>query len=368
MNAAYILMSLMSLLLVVFAWFWTSLMAKTLPFGVRIPPDRIDEPIIQHVYRDYYTGLIVILLLVEAAGWFFATSYNSLPIATTGGIFVTLLLIYLDFYSARRRIAQAKKSGNWYAGLRQVVMADISSNQQPAHISLLWFIPAFIILIAMIIVAIVRYPVLPQQLPTHFGIDGQPNRWTDKLVALWTLPLPAIFTTALLFGLARYIPQARQQVDPANPEADVAYQHELRHRTSQILPLLATMINLILLVISMITFGILPTSNVNAVVPVLMVMLLIVIIGIMVYLTRTITLRNQRQTRTQPNTKFVAQDDDRYWIAGMFYYNPDDPALWIEKRMGIGWTVNLGNPWGKVFIISVVAIILVSIGMRALVR
>lgn len=368
MNAAYILMNLVSLLLIVFAWFWTSLMAKTLPFGVRIPPDRVNEPIIQHVYRDYHTGLIVILLLVEAAGWFFATYYSSLPIANIGGVFITLALIYLDFYSAHRRIAQAKKRGNWYAGLRQVVMADISSNQQPAHISLLWFVPAFIMLIAMIIVAVVRYPVLPQQLPTHFGIDGQPNQWTDKLVALWTLPLPAIFTTALLFGLARYIPQARQQVDPANPEADVAYQHELRHRTSQVLLVLTTIINLIFLVILMITFGVLPINSVNAVVPALMFMLLIVIIGIVVYLTRTITLRNQRQARTQPDTKFVVQDDDRYWIGGMFYYNPDDPALWIEKRIGIGWTVNLGNPWGKVFIISVVAIILVSIGMRALVR
>jgi uncharacterized membrane protein len=29
----------------------------------------------------------------------------------------------------------------------------------------------------------------------------------------------------------------------------------------------------------------------------------------------------------------------------MFYYNPDDPALVVEKRFGIGWTLNFGNRW-----------------------
>jgi uncharacterized membrane protein len=35
---------------------------------------------------------------------------------------------------------------------------------------------------------------------------------------------------------------------------------------------------------------------------------------------------------------------DVCWKWGLFYYNPADPALWVEKRFGIGWTVNFGNP------------------------
>lgn len=35
---------------------------------------------------------------------------------------------------------------------------------------------------------------------------------------------------------------------------------------------------------------------------------------------------------------------DECWKWGLFYYNPADPALWIEKRFGIGWTFNFGNP------------------------
>lgn len=34
---------------------------------------------------------------------------------------------------------------------------------------------------------------------------------------------------------------------------------------------------------------------------------------------------------------------DRYWKAGMFYVNRDDPAIFVEKRFGIGYTVNFGR-------------------------
>lgn len=36
---------------------------------------------------------------------------------------------------------------------------------------------------------------------------------------------------------------------------------------------------------------------------------------------------------------------DQCWKLGMIYYNPDDPALVVEKRFGIGWTLNFGNRW-----------------------
>ena len=32
------------------------------------------------------------------------------------------------------------------------------------------------------------------------------------------------------------------------------------------------------------------------------------------------------------------------WRA-LFYSNPDDPALLVPKRFGIGYTLNFGNPW-----------------------
>jgi hypothetical protein len=34
---------------------------------------------------------------------------------------------------------------------------------------------------------------------------------------------------------------------------------------------------------------------------------------------------------------------DECWKLGQIYYNPNDPALLVEKRFGVGYTINFGN-------------------------
>ncbi len=59
-------------------------------------------------------------------------------------------------------------------------------------------------------------------------------------------------------------------------------------------------------------------------------------------------------------TDAVFRDDDRYWSAGFFYNNPDDPALFVPKRFGLGWTLNFGHPQAKLVLIGVLVVILVT--------
>lgn len=47
----------------------------------------------------------------------------------------------------------------------------------------------------------------------------------------------------------------------------------------------------------------------------------------------------------------MPRDNDRYWKGGIFYVNPDDPALFLPERFGIGWTINLGRPAAWAFVI-----------------
>lgn len=52
------------------------------------------------------------------------------------------------------------------------------------------------------------------------------------------------------------------------------------------------------------------------------------------------------------------QDDDQYWIWGMFYNNPGDKRTLVEKRFGIGMTTNMATRTGKVTIwVAILALI-----------
>jgi uncharacterized membrane protein len=38
------------------------------------------------------------------------------------------------------------------------------------------------------------------------------------------------------------------------------------------------------------------------------------------------------------------------------YNNPNDPAIWVEKRVGIGWTLNFAHKESWVIIFIILAI------------
>ncbi|MBO6165722.1 MAG: hypothetical protein J6O17_05035 [Eubacterium sp.] len=79
--------------------------------------------------------------------------------------------------------------------------------------------------------------------------------------------------------------------------------------------------------------------------------ILMVCIGVYAKRNLAIDARYRRETS-------IEVDDDDLWILGSIYYNPDDKRLNVEKRMGMGATVNMAHPVGKLIgIIGVLAII-----------
>ena len=55
-------------------------------------------------------------------------------------------------------------------------------------------------------------------------------------------------------------------------------------------------------------------------------------------------------------------DDDACWLGGLIYYNPKDTKTMVEKRVGVGTTMNMATPGGKamgVFLLLVLLGVLV---------
>ncbi|MGL5316378.1 MAG: DUF5808 domain-containing protein, partial [Peptostreptococcaceae bacterium] len=58
---------------------------------------------------------------------------------------------------------------------------------------------------------------------------------------------------------------------------------------------------------------------------------------------------------------YTVDDDDNNWIFGMFYYNPNDPSFFVQKRFGVGWTVNIGTTKGKIYFIAPFIILIIAL-------
>jgi uncharacterized membrane protein len=52
---------------------------------------------------------------------------------------------------------------------------------------------------------------------------------------------------------------------------------------------------------------------------------------------------------------------DRAWkVGGLFYFNPRDPAIWVENRVGVGYTLNIGNLRAWLLIIGMMLVPMVA--------
>jgi uncharacterized membrane protein len=86
---------------------------------------------------------------------------------------------------------------------------------------------------------------------------------------------------------------------------------------------------------------------------------LLIIGGLLFAVVLALFLPTQR-SRTKAGIPAVFRDDDRYWYGGgLFYNNPDDPAVFVPKRYSGGWTVNVGHPVGKLIMIATLLLLLV---------
>ena len=92
---------------------------------------------------------------------------------------------------------------------------------------------------------------------------------------------------------------------------------------------------------------------------------LLVICGVLIAVALVLILPAPRFRRKanmpgdRQSTSVVFRDDDRYWYGGIIYNNPGDPALFVEKRYGLGWTLNFGHPQARLVLIGLLVVILV---------
>jgi uncharacterized membrane protein len=187
-----------------------------------------------------------------------------------------------------------------------------------------------------------RWQVIPDRFPIHWGMNGQPNGWSDRTPSGVFGPLIIGAILIVLFAvLGALIPRF---------SAGFHGSKALLKLTRNLLRACAWLLGVLFGVIAL-----LPLMHDSAVASRwLMTGTLVSIAAIVVYMIAGAQRISYAMTAAQDSTP------DRCWKGGLIYYNPSDPALMVPKRLGVGYTLNLGRPmaWLVVCAILIIPIIL----------
>jgi uncharacterized membrane protein len=179
-----------------------------------------------------------------------------------------------------------------------------------------------------------RYAGLPPRIPVHFAVDGAVDRTVPTTVLTAFLPVGIqLVLTAVLAACAALILRAGER----SPRAARA--------TARSLLWLAACLDLANYFLADQIWSRHPGMGPPTIAGVVIATTagLLGVVATVGYAART------PADRTQANQE--------HW-RGVIYVNRDDPALFVPKRFGIGWTLNFGRPASWIVLGALVAVVI----------
>ena len=334
---------------------------RTESFGVTIPQKIYSSDELKKMRKQYagYTSILAIVLLVILFTFSRNSSEQVLGIQLTVFIVLYLIvsfLIYLKFHFQMKKLKQIR---NWNEGKEERLFISTSFHRDKLSYSNLWFSISFFITFIVIFLTFQNYHLLPERIPMQYNFSGTVTSWAEKSYRSALLfPATMLYMTFIFLFVNTIISRAKQQIDSEDPEKSLKQNAMFRRRWSLFIITCGIALTLLLAFAQLSLFY--PFSP--AVLMVIMLIFTVLFIGGAVYLSFT---TGQGGSRIKDGTmsrdgKSINRDEDKYWKLGVIYFNRSDPALFLEKRFGVGWTINLARPlaWISLLLIIGLAILI----------
>ena len=327
-------------------------------FAVTVPPEFRDSAegcSILKRYRAEVTIFGVLALLIVLAAMLIPEP-NHQVVVTLAGLFLQGLGVFLAYYRARGRVLPHAAAP---ATVREAALVP-----RGAHLPGGWMLqfPPFALLAATAIWLHLHWGQIPEVFPIHWGANGQPNNWATRSFAGVYGPL---LIGAVLCALMGFLAYAMLRWSRLIRVGGVAGEGERRFRLLVVLILVATEYFLALLFM---WTGLLPLSHKQTgpagFIPILVFALTFAAatVALMVWVgqggTRLVGAAGAASGAVAP---VGDRTPDKYWKLGLIYINRSDPALFVEKRFGIGYTLNFGHPGVWIFLAALVAVVVAII-------
>lgn len=286
-----------------------------------------------------------------------------LPVA----LLVYLLIAYVIYFIYHKKMKEFKAAlppeERAVENQKIVVSTDFTKENKVVSTELFTAVNIIIVLVT-IAIPIYFFDQIPYQVPTHWGADGTVNVYSERSIGLFLVnPIIQLVMIAIMVVANHGIKIAKQKINVKKPKVSRAQSIAFRYAMSKFLFILATLVTLLLLMIQwMMVFSIQDGNIIMISVGVIMVP---TIVGV-IYIAIRYGQGGERYKVSEEEGRSDAgksYDDDKYWKIGLFYFNPKDPSVWVEKRFGMGMTINYGSPRGIMLIVGILLAMILLVAL-----
>lgn len=333
-----VFLSSVFLLFGVFAWMPVTRGSRAF-FGVRVEPDYFDGAA-KGVLRRYRLVLAAAFLLIVAL----AAGLRPLlgePAVLAGAellLAAAALLIYMRFAAAVRPHASTGGGTRFASSMR------VRNARNRAWLDAV--VAAFTVL--AFVVAVLFYDEMPPRIPIHWDLAGKADGWVERNVfAVLFMPALGAYMQFFLYVLRRDFAGAKMTLPADSTEEYLAAKEKYLQTNVDTLDWTRLTIAVTFCGIALLQMAT-AVERLRVMEPLagasVSIGLAAMLGGIAFLIVRMIRI-NARLQRQTGNDYAQRQADERHWRhGGLTYSNPDDPALLVEKLVGVGYTVNMAHP------------------------
>lgn len=239
-----------------------------------------------------------------------------------------------------------------------MTLSDPTASTLPAlrgkNLPWLLFIAAAGLLGATTVFGINNYAALPDPMPTHWDADGVADAFAPKSIGTAFMPLIiGAVVLAFLVGVSLVLAALIPRGDELSTWKKLQ-RISMARSTSMLMGIVA--LGLSTAVSSMVVAG-WQSMNTGSVWPIVIGSSLLLPFTVLVYWLGSHWAR-RRATELGISPSAEEAGDDSLWVAGFLYNNPEDPAIMVPQRSGLGSgsTINVGNPKGRTIAFTFVVI------------
>lgn len=335
---------------------------KDIYLGIRIPYEEIENSKLKYIGKSYVLFNIIFgIPLAILISYYVYITDNS--IAYLVAIFAFIFFDFLIYYYHNRKVYKLKKKEGWLKTKKQEIIIDTSFNKQKKEKMIAgnkWFAISLVFVIICLAVNIIQYPNIPHRYPSHWNISGNITGYSIKTYfAIFSTPINQLILILITFFIYKITFWSKNEI---NTNVSIENNIKFRNVWGIYIIILNFVMQIVLLIDDFQTIQLIKENisliNIIIIVITMIVTLVSLVIGFKVGQGGSKLKANEGKREIAINMR----DDDKYWKMGnLIYYNTNDPSIFVQKRFGIGWTVNVGSRGGQIFYAIIIIFIIVSL-------
>lgn len=324
------------------------------PFGITVPSSHQQDSFIQMRKKRFFIQNVLLSILLSIPIVFLSNFEDQTAqdmwsgVYVIGAMLVFFVLTFILYLKNRKAIQLWKKEEQIIVETKKeriVVDTNYHRDLNAVSTRTIVIVQLVIVLISVAVIGFF-YNRIPNQFPIHWNSQNIPDRSVEKS-PLSVMMMPAmqlLMIPVLAFSHYAFI-KSKQKLLTNYPQI-TSYQSK-KFRRAWSINFLVTSIATQLLLTSTNFFSLFFAEDMAfGWMGLLIGIFILGIVGYSSFLTWKYGQGGEKLVFSEidePVEEVTEVDEEKYWKLGVFYYNPEDPSIFVEKRFGIGSTINLAR-------------------------